>query len=378
MKWRVWRTVFATVAVCVMFTPSFSQNYYLVIGAFATEKDDIKEFTSYLPGVSADTSYTLHTNNNLLHLYVLKTSSAETMMAKAQKLQQEIENKTEQNVASSRETNLTAEIPEISFTVVPEAEVIASSSSKATDTALPAGEGTPPKPKGTFFKFTVSNTEGYRLPAEVHAIDMRKGKELKTYTTDTYVDLLKPGRNQDLALVCGVFGYKEVEKYIDYSNPASVEGVYMDDEGAWVIPYKLERLEKGDVSIMYNVAYYKDAVVMLPVSKHDLDQLVNMMNANPNYQIKVHAHCNGKHNRKIIAVGDSKNFFDVQGSIEIEGSAKELTRLRAEAIRAYLVDQGIAKERVKTFGWGAAEMLVEEHSPHAKLNDRIEIEILKD
>jgi len=102
------------------------------------------------------------------------------------------------------------------------------------------------------------------------------------------------------------------------------------------------------------------------------------MTVNPNYQIKVHAHCNGKHSRKIIAMGGNTNYFDVQGSIEKEGSAKELTNLRAEAIRTYLADHGIARERVKIFGWGGSEMLVDQNSSHAKLNDRIEIEILKD
>jgi outer membrane protein OmpA-like peptidoglycan-associated protein len=378
MKWRVWRTVFATVAVCGMLTPAFSQNYYLVIGAFATEKDDIKEVTSYLPVVSRDTSYTLHANNDLLHLYVLKTSSAEMMMAKAQKLQLEMEKKDGQHFSSAGELNLTAEIPPVASTIMPEAEVKASASSNATGEELPSSGGIPSKPRSRFYKFTVSTIDGNRLPAEVHAIDMRQGRELKTYSSDTYVDLLRPGRNQDMALVCGVFGYKEEEKYVDYTNPALVDGVYLDDEGAWVIPYTLKRVEKGDVSVMYNVAYYKDAVVMLPMSKNDLDQLVDLMAGNPNYEIKVHAHCNGKHSRKIIALGENNNYFDVQGSIEKEGSAKELTNLRAEAIRTYLADHGIAKERVKILGWGGAEMLVDQNSPHAKLNDRIEIEILKD
>jgi len=179
--------------------------------------------------------------------------------------------------------------------------------------------------------------------------------------------------------VCGIFGYKEIKKEIDYADPSKTDGVYLDDEGAWVIPYKLERLQKWDVSVMYNLAFYKDAAFMLPPSKRDLDELVNMMKTNPNYVIRVHAHCNAKNNRKIIVPGKPSSYFDVEPSaIERKASAKELTRVRAELVKAYLIEHGIDKKRIKTYGWGGGEMLVDQNSVYSKLNDRIEIEILKD
>ena len=73
---------------CALFTPSFSQNYYLVVGAFTSESDDIKEFTTVLPGNSNDTSYTVNTNNSLLHFYVLKTPSKDIAIDGSMKLQQ--------------------------------------------------------------------------------------------------------------------------------------------------------------------------------------------------------------------------------------------------------------------------------------------------
>jgi len=94
--------------------------------------------------------------------------------------------------------------------------------------------------------------------------------------------------------------------------------------------------------------------------------------------IKVHGHCNGTNDRKIIALGASKNYFDIQGSDERNGSAKELSSLRAEAVRSYLLDNGIENNRIKTYAWGGLNMLAGEHSTSAKLNDRIEIEILDD
>jgi outer membrane protein OmpA-like peptidoglycan-associated protein len=83
-------------------------------------------------------------------------------------------------------------------------------------------------------------------------------------------------------------------------------------------------------------------------------------------------------NRKIIALGDSKNFFDINGSREIYGTAKQLSAFRAEAVRPYLLENNIAPKRLDIQAWGGSYQLVDENSPNAKLNDSIEIEILKD
>lgn len=377
MKWRVLRIIFAAALASVLFKPAFSQNHYLVIGAFTTESDDIREFTSYLPGQSPDTTFTIQNDNSIMHLYVLKTSDKATAIASSQKLQQVIESKDGLNSPSQNEFNLN--IKDLSASEkFPGPEVIAASASLASGSSVPSAGSAPVKPKGKAFKFTITKDDGLIFPTQIHQVDFEHGRELGSFNSNTYVDVLRPIKDQPMALVCGVFGYKVVEKYLDYNDPSTAEGAYLDEQGAWVIPYKLERLEKGDVSIMYNVSFYKDAVVMLPSSKNEMDELVSIMKMNPNYRIRVHAHCNGKNSRKIIALGENNNYFDVNGSIEIKGSAKQLTNLRGEAVQSYLKAHGIDEKRVKIFGWGGAEMLAGENTPHAKINDRIEIEILKD
>jgi outer membrane protein OmpA-like peptidoglycan-associated protein len=251
-------------------------------------------------------------------------------------------------------------------------------SASSSGSAANAG-GAPPKPVGKYFKFKIESPEGNPLSAQVHHVDFEKGRELAAYDANAFVDLLRPGQSDPMAVVCGIFGYKEIHKYIDYSDPSSTdEEAYVDAQGAWVIPYKLERLEEGDVSIMYNVSFYKDASIMRKLSQTDLDELVKMMHSNPYYEITIHAHCNGKNKREIIALGSNKNYFDVAGSIKVTGSAKDLTVFRAEAIRSYLVDHGVDVRRTKIFPWGGSDMLVKADSPYANLNDRIEIEIIRD
>jgi outer membrane protein OmpA-like peptidoglycan-associated protein len=375
MNWRGLKTACAAVVFSALCTPVLSQNYYLVIGAFSTESDDVKEFTSYLPSNQFDTAYTVQSNNNSLHLYIMKTSSKEVALAKGEKLQEEL---SKVNGATVLPSNQRIDVETKETKVEPEYEVLASAGSNKSSDAVASGGAVPMKPKGKYFKFTITSEDGSILPGEVHQVNRLEQKDLASFSTDLYIDMMKPGPSEPMTVVCGVFGYKEVDKYIDFSNPASTDGAYQDEQGAWIIPYKLERLEKGDVSVMYNVGYYKDAVAMTPGSKKDLDELVTMMKENQNYVVKIHAHCNGKSGREVMMLNPESNYFETSGATQVRMSAKALTNLRADAIKSYLMLNGISENRIKTYGWGGTEMLVKENDPNARINDRIEIEILKD
>jgi outer membrane protein OmpA-like peptidoglycan-associated protein len=366
-----------------------SQYYYVVVGAFAAD-ENASEFNGYLPAQLLDTAHMMSTKGNLLHLYVLKTSDKESAISKTLLLKKEIESSNsvltdlpeaigaENRIAEASVTKdaAMASAPELSTDPLGEA----SASSAAGAAGSPNSGMIPPKPVGKYFKFRIESPDGVAIPATVHQVDLTNERELGEYKSNTFVDLLRPGQaTEPMTVVCGLFGYKEIYKNIDYANPAATDNeAYLDEQGAWVIPYKLERLEKGDVSVMYNVSFYKDAAIMRKPSQQDLDELATMMKSNPYYEITVHAYCNGRKKREIIALGDNKNYFDVAGSVTLTGTAKELTTLRAKAIRSYLVDQGIDERRINVFSWGGSDMLVSGDSPAAAMNDRIEIEITRD
>jgi outer membrane protein OmpA-like peptidoglycan-associated protein len=128
---------------------------------------------------------------------------------------------------------------------------------------------------------------------------------------------------------------------------------------------------------MYRVLFYKDAVIMTPASKPELDALVRMMEMNPDYKIKIHGHNNGNEkNIRIITLGSDKNYFGMARSLSKIGNAKELSRMRAETIKSYLIDNGIDQDRIDTYAWGGTAMLVAPGTAAAaRINNRIEIEI---
>lgn len=361
-----------------------SQYYYVVVGAFAADKN-ASEFKGDLPTQLFDTSSVVSGKANVLHLYVLKTSDKESAISKTLFLKKEIES-FNAPIVTSAESKPEGVIPESNAIVASAVDLNASAAASDRAGSASGSEGSPasgmvpPKPMGKYFKFRIESPDGHPIAGTVHHVDLTHERELGEYRSNTFVDLLRPGQNTEpMTIVCGLFGYKEIYKNIDYANPALTdEEAYVDEQGAWVIPYKLERLEKGDVSFMYNVSFYKDAAIMRKPSQKDLDELVRMMQSNPYYEITVHAYCNGRNKREIIAPGENKNYFDVAGSVTVTGSAKELTTLRAEAVRSYLVDHGIDRQRIDIFSWGGSDMLVRSDSPYAEINDRIEIEVTRD
>lgn len=380
--------------IVITFLASFvyeaqAQQYYVVIGGFAVQ-NNAKKFTGYARSLRYDAHYDRNTKNNLFYVYVLKTTDRTAAFAQAKQFQRETkftdtwvfegvlgkETPVVQEPVVQEPT--VQETPVVQEPVVEEAPAEEPIEEPVAPPAIPPS-ALPANLKGKAFKFIIQTADGQPVSGSVHHVDFTRARDLGTYPAGTYVDVLPPPTgNNPMTVVCGIFGYKEVVKLVDYSNPALTEGASQDEHGAWVITYPLERMKKGDVSVMYHVAFYKDAVVMLPNSKSEIDELVSMMKANQNYKIKIHGHCNGNNSRRIIALGKDKNYFDIKGSDERKGSAKELSRLRAEAIQSYLMDNGIEKKRAEIFAWGGSNMLVSETSTTAKLNDRIEIEILED
>ena len=63
---------------------------------------------------------------------------------------------------------------------------------------------------------------------------------------------------------------------------------------------------------------------------------------------------------------------------QTSGSAVELSKLRSETIKRYLVTQGIAADRLEVKGWGGKKMIHDEQHPLAHQNVRVEIEVIEE
>ena len=80
-----------------------------------------------------------------------------------------------------------------------------------------------------------------------------------------------------------------------------------------------------------NIFYDFDKATLRPESEQALDNLVKLLNENPNVTIELSAHC------------------DFKGSAEYN---KRLAQRRAESVVNYLVAHGIASDRLSPVGYG--------------------------
>lgn len=224
------------------------------------------------------------------------------------------------------------------------------------------------------------NSKG--VDGDVQIIDTERAKLLKVAPGDEYVELPDPNNGTgELTLICDVFGYRKSQRNINYYQPfkdtVSAEINVLPD--VYIVNFDLVRYHVGDIVVMYNVYYYNDAAVMRPESRYEVNSLVGMMKENPNYKIRIHGHTNGKSPGKIITMGNSDSFFDLSDdNKEGFGSAKQLSKERAEIIKSYLVHEGIAADRMEVKAWGGRRMLYDKFSTQAKHNVRVEIEILEE
>lgn len=240
-------------------------------------------------------------------------------------------------------------------------------------------------------KMTLGNTEVFLslfnstnnriVDGAVKVVDTDRSKLLKEVKGNEYLVLPDPKNTSgQLTLICEAFGYRKIQQEINYPLPlADTIKDHIDLMGTtFVINFDLVRYHRGDIATLYNVYFFNDAALMLPESKYQLNALLQMMQENPKYRIRLHGHTNGNYHGRIITMGEKKNFFSLEGSKNSVGSAKDLSYNRAAIIKEYLQTNSIEPSRVEIKAWGGRRPLYDRHSANAKRNVRVEVEILSD
>lgn len=219
------------------------------------------------------------------------------------------------------------------------------------------------------------------VDGKVDVIDTDRARLMTTVKGNEYLVLPDPkSKSGELTLLCESFGYRKVQQQINYPLPlADTVKSYIDLMGTTlVVNFDLVRYHKGDIATLFNVYFFNDAALMLPESKYELNNLLQLMNENPNYNIRLHGHSNGNYSGKILTFGEDKNFFSLEGAKQGMGSAKDLSRERAEVIRQFLIANGIAETRMDIKAWGGRRPLYDKNSVNAKKNVRVDVEILQE
>ena len=167
----------------------------------------------------------------------------------------------------------------------------------------------------------VYEMEGYELPAaQVYMVgDDGTNLKLSVKGDGSFEQEIRPGVNYVMLATC--------KGYLNHQEQLSVPKV--EESEQYVLQFPLAGIR---VPVMIdNIFYDFDKATLRPESEQALDNLVKLLNENPNVTIELSAHC------------------DFKGSAEYN---KRLAQRRAESVVNYLVAHGIASDRLSPVGYG--------------------------
>jgi outer membrane protein OmpA-like peptidoglycan-associated protein len=388
-----------------------SKSNYVVIGAFSIPKNAI-EFTENAKRRNFKAEFMINSDRKLFYVYVLHTEDKKMAIEEALKLREaspfndtwvfsgflgdeldmakgsDINPQNGEKILKidGSDKNSTSELTASNSVAIEPTSSAAESKGPLAGNAN-ADSGTLPitsepavaEEGSKLFVFKVY-TSGEQIQGDIDVMDLdkTKPKKIASYRSNAAISLKPANKSGNLSFICEIFGYRKIQTTANYNDPQSTPGITVEDDKI-IVPFELTRLKKGDYAVMYNVYFYKDAGVMRPESKYEVNSLLDMLKENPKYKIRIHGHTNGNGPGKVISMGESKNFFALTSDVkEGYGSAKKLSEERAGVIQRYLISQGIDASRTEIKAWGGKKPIYEADHALAHANVRVEIEILEE
>ena len=167
----------------------------------------------------------------------------------------------------------------------------------------------------------VYEQDGYELPAAQVFMVGNDGTNLKlnVLADGSFKQVVKPGVEYVMLATC--------KGYLNHKEELAVKPSETSHE--YVLQFPLASITAP--VLIDNIFYDLDKYTLRPESKQALDELVKLLNENPNVTIELSAHC------------------DYRGTPEYN---KVLSQNRANAVVQYLIEAGIAPQRLTPVGYG--------------------------
>lgn len=367
---------------------SFAQSgeaptYYVTIGVFA-KLDNAQRYTDKANKNNFNAQYAINQQRKLYYVYLLETGERKKAFAFMIKMRAETEYKDAWlfiGKLGEEQTEVIRPIEEKPIEIVPLVkDTVATLPVVIEEVPVvekPVEKPVVPKPAGKAFFFKLVNSEtGNEAIGEVHVQESVKASQYQAFRGNEIVYIKAPAnKNGTYTVMTIVPGYQQMKITLPYNEPGGTAG----SESEIIIPFELKRAKRGDYIDFNNVRFIRNSAIMTPESQNELDGLVALMKENVKYKIMIHGHCNGKNDKDIIGLGTSQNYFTLDPSTNKKETttAKALSEYRANAVKGYLVSQGIDAKRVGVKAEGAKIPLYPEQSTLASYNDRVEVEVKK-
>jgi len=189
------------------------------------------------------------------------------------------------------------------------------------------------------------------LEAQIVLTDNEKNEELAVFTsnaqTGRYLVSLPSGKNYGIAV--------KKEGYLFHS-----ENFVIPENAQYQEIQKdiyLKPIKVGQSIVLRNIFFDFDKATLRPESKTELENLIKLMNDNPNIKIEISGHT------------------DNIGSAAYN---QKLSESRAKAVVDYLIEHGIDKSRLSYMGYGFDKPIAPNDTEEGRqLNRRVEFKIVE-
>jgi len=380
-------------------------GYYVTIAAYAVSKEVYaSRFTQKVNALGHSAKYVFFDNKNMFFVYLNYFSDREPSITEMQKIRENAEfddawvyiykdRKTATSVINTPPSQVEEPSKQENKAKIMDTPVANSPYEETVEVAEPEVEGAKlakdlteleKDPFEGMYKLYLSvahEQTGRIIDGNIQLIDPKFGNIVKLLKSNATEYINPPNNsNTNAQFEAAFFGFRKMIHTIDLKHPANDTTEYFVDISgdSITVAFNLIKYVSGDIFTMFNVYFFSHSAIMRPESMNELNQLLDMLNKNPVYKIMIHGHTNGNgvvDDARYRPKGDAV-MFSLTGAIEKSSTAKQLSVARAEAVKNFLIREGINESRMKLKGWGGKRMLFKKLDNQSIQNVRVEVEIL--
>lgn len=174
------------------------------------------------------------------------------------------------------------------------------------------------------------------IVAQIEIIDEATGKVVSVQSDQEKGYNVELKKNYTYQLKCTSFGYDDIYGVIEFYN-STVYNFYLPKVGV------------GNKVVMENIYFHPNTYAFKENSAEELERLWTFMMANPDVKIEIQGHTAGDTPVKEVR----KEYRGKGPEWTYTGSAKKLSKMRAEAVKRYLVANGVQANRIVVKGYGS-------------------------
>ncbi|MFQ5334967.1 MAG: OmpA family protein [Flavobacteriales bacterium] len=185
----------------------------------------------------------------------------------------------------------------------------------------------------------LDNDNGQPIDATLTITDQQGGQELLIQVDDSAGYSMEFERGRSYRYTCSSLGYRTIEGSLSFETESGYD-------------FYLNKVKAGESFVMDNIYFYPNTYAFRSGADKQLDELLRFLLAHPAVEIEIEGHTAG--NNRVSQPANSRK----GAAWAYTGSAKKLSRMRAEAVKKYLVAKGIDPIRLSTKGFGSERPVV--------------------